>query len=160
MAYILGEIVNSVEATLSAAASLERSQSYDELTEGMQDYPTLQVYPSANTGGSWDSQTHRLTFGGPVPAGGVVRKHVSVKEYTIHADLYARQRSHIGEDMAQLVDTINELEDILDTQEYPLFGRTDLYSFRWSWAQVTWDYAGVMYLGAQFIITVRAGAEH
>jgi hypothetical protein len=160
MAYILGDIVDSIETTLSAAASLRRSQSYDELTEGIHEYPTLQVYPSSNTGSSWNSQTDRLTFGGPVPTGGVVEKHVSVKEYIIHADLYARQRSHINEDMEQLVDTINELEDILDTQEYPYFGRDDLYSWRWSWNQVTFEYAGVMYLGARFIITVRAGAEH
>lgn len=160
MAYILGDIVDSIETTLSAAASLVRSQSYDELTEGIHEYPLLQVYPSANTGTSRGSETDRFSFEGPVPVGAVV-KHLSVKEYIIHADLYARQRSHINEDMEQLVDTINELEDILDGQDpQSLFGRADLFSFRWSWSQVTFEYAGVMYLGARFIITVRAGKEH
>lgn len=155
--YILGDIVKAIGTTLGAAASLRRTEQYDGLTEGIHEYPLLQVYPAGMTGSSWGSQTDRSTFKGPV--GGVVVHH-SEKEYTIHADLYARQRSHIDEDMEQLVDTVNEFEDILDTQECPFFGRSDLYSFHWSWQQVTFDYGGVGFLGARFIITVRAGVEH
>jgi len=83
----------------------------------------------------------------------------SIKEYTIHADLYARQRSHINEDMAQLVTTVNQLENILDAQPCPPFGMDEIVSFQWSWSQVVFDYGGVGYLGARFLITVRLGVS-
>ena len=147
--YVLGDIVDAIETTLSAAASLRRSQSYDELTEGVQrgDAPLLQVYPEENPGTSGHSETDRISFSGA---------H-SVKRYVIFADLYAKQRSNIGEDMKQLVDTINELEDILDSQTYPVFGSDYILSFRWLWGRVVFDYAGVNFMGARFQILVEVG---
>ena len=156
--YVLGTVVKAVATTLSAAASLKRTQQYDEISEGMQDSPTLQVWPAGNTGTSWNSQTDRLTFRGPIGADPAAQH--SVKEYTIHADVYCRQRAHINEDMAQVVTTVNEIEDILDDLAYPLFGLGSMYSFRWSWNYVTFDYGGVMYVGARFVITVRMGVTH
>jgi len=146
--YSLGDLVDAIESTLSVAAALERSQSYDELTEGMADYPTLQVYPEENAGTSGFSSTDRISLSG---------KH-SVKEYLIHADLLAHPRAEIGEDMARLVEAIDDLEDILDTQAYPLFGAEYITSFRWSWKRVVFSYAGAEYMGARFFITVRCGS--
>ena len=148
--YNLGELVDAVETTLSTAASLGRSQTYDEITEAVQDWPLLQVYPEENLGTDFTGDTDRVTLSG---------KH-SIKEYLIYADLYARQRSHIGEDMGQLVETINELEDILDDLSYPLFGRDEVTSFRWSWRRVVFTYGGVDYVGARFSIVVRAGSQN
>ena len=156
--YILGDIVNAVETTVSVALSLRRSQSYDELTEGIHEYPLLQVYPSGNTGTAWNSETDRYTFRGPV--GPDPAAHHSVKEYLINVDVYARQRSHINEDMKQVVDTVNEIEDILDDQAYPVFGRDDIFSTHGAWNYVMFDYGGVLFAGARFIITVRVGVEH
>lgn len=149
--YLLGDIVDSIEDTLSAAASLARSQSYDELSEGMQDYPTLQVWPGENPGTSLGSETHKKTLRFSSGIG-----H-SVKEYVIYADLFARQRSHVAEDMAQLVETITDLEDILDTQSCPPFGNDNIMDFKWRWEHVTFDYGGVLFAGARFYITVRCG---
>ena len=94
--YLLGDIVDGIASTLGAAASLVGTQSYDELKEGIHDYPILQVYPEANPGTSRDSETHKLTLS---------TKH-TVKEYTIHADLYAHVRGNIGDDMLLLVNAI------------------------------------------------------
>lgn len=157
--YTLDALVDAIETTLSAAASLVRSQTYDELTEGIHEYPMLQVYPAGNTGTSWGSETDRYTFRGPI-AGTATTMYHSIKEYTIYADVYARQRAHIDEDMGKMVTTVNEIEDILDMQPCPPFGRSEIFSFRWSWDHVTFDYGGVMYVGARFVITVRCGAEH
>ena len=101
MSITLVQIVDAIESTLSAVSTLARSMSYDELTEGMNDYPTLQIYPED---GDQDpsGNTDRTTFG----AG--VRQTV----FTIHADYYARQRSHIGEDMAALVDGIYAMQNV------------------------------------------------
>ena len=157
--YVLGTVVKAVGTALFAAASLRRTQQYDQITEGMQDYPTLQVWPVSNTGTSWNSQTDRLTFGGPVGPDLAIQK-LSVKEYLIYADLYVQQRAHIGESMSKLVATIDELENILDTQPCPPFGLDSLFSFQWRWDHATFDYGNVLYVGARFIITIRMGVEH
>jgi len=152
--YTIADLCDAIKDTLGVASSLARSQSYDELTEGMQDYPTLQVYPEANTTTDWTGETDRITLSG---------KH-SIKEYMIHCDLLARPRSQIDEDMAQLVTTIDELENILDNQKYRvsgvgdgLFGRRYITSFQWSWHRAMFLYAGVEYMGARFVLTVRCG---
>lgn len=147
--YTLDELIDGIETVLGAAASLSRSQTYDEITEGIHDAPLLQVYPEENLGTSYASATDALTLSG---------KH-SVKEYLIHADLYAQQRAHIGEDMAALVTGINELEDILEAHHTARFNLAFVISFRWSWRRVTFDYGGVMYVGARFFITVECGSS-
>jgi hypothetical protein len=152
--YTLDELVDGIETVLSAAASLQtgvggRSQTYDELTEGMNQTPTLQVYPEENLGTDFTGSTDRATLSG---------KH-SFKEYTIIADYYANQRANIGEDMGRLVTGINELEDILDTQTYPLFNLDFVTSFRWSWNRVTFDYGGASFVGARFRLIVRCGTD-
>jgi len=146
--YDLRDIIDSIESALSAAATIVRSQSYNELTEGIHDYPLLQVYAEENTGTDWTTETDRITLSG---------KH-SLKEYLIYADLYARQRSHLAGDMAQLYESINALEDILDTQTCPVFGNENIASMHWSWRRVAFKYGSVGYVGARFSITVRVGA--
>ena len=152
--YTLDELIDAIETTLSAAASLVRSQTYDELSEGMQDTPTLQVYIDENLGTDFTGNTDRATFGNRT-----THKRHSFKEYVIIADYYANQRANIGEDMGRLVTGINELEDILDYQDYPLFGLSFVTSFRWSWKRVTFDNGGVDFVGARFRLIVRCGTS-
>lgn len=148
--YSLADVVDAIEATLSAAPSLARSQSFNEMTEGIHrpDTPLLQTYPEENTGTSGFSDTDRISLSG---------KH-SLKQYLIHADLYATPRSSIGEDMKRLVKTIDELEDILDNQSYPCFGVDCITSFQWSWRRVVFSYAGTEFMGARFSIKFVAGS--
>jgi len=154
--YSLGDIIDSVETTLSAAASLKRSQSYDELMPGVHEVPLLQVWPASCDPVSFGSQTDRLTLGDRSEGEG----H-SVKEYVIHGDLYGDTRGgrNIGESMKRLVTAINEMENILDTQKYPLFGNSNLLSMTWRWEFVTFTYGKVEYCGARFYVTVRAGTS-
>lgn len=150
--YTLDELVDGIKDILSVASALTfaeggRSQTYDELTEGMQQTPTLQVYPEENLGTDFTGNTSKATLSG---------KH-SFKEYIIIADYYANQRTDIGQDMGRLVTGINQLEDILDTQGCPPFGLDFITSFRWSWKRVIFDYAGADFVGARFRLTVRCG---
>ena len=145
MAITFAEMCDAVEAHLSTAASLERSQSYDELSEGMQDTPTLQVYPESSEpvshGGTSQTFTHQY---------GVI-----LGLHTIHADLYARQRAHLGEDMAALVETLDEIYTLIENAGCPAFGLEGIKSYQWSWRRVVFDYGGVTYMGARFTIVLR-----
>jgi len=153
--YTIADLILAIATTLGAAPSLTRTQyagvtaAISRLTEGAEDIPLLQVYPEANTTTDWTGQTDRISLNG---------KH-SIKEYTIHADLLARQRSQMDEDMAQLVTSIDEFEAILDTQAYPLFGRIYVTSYQWSWHRVVFRYANVDYMGARFVLVIRCGTE-
>lgn len=160
--YTIADLILAIATTLGAAPSLTRTQyagttaAVSRLAEGAEDLPLLQVYPEANTTTDWTGETDRVTLSG---------KH-SIKEYVIHADLLARQRSQIDEDMAQLVTSIDEFENILDNQKYQnvpggagLFGRLYITSFQWSWHRVVFAYGGVDYVGARFVLTVRCGTE-
>jgi len=148
MAITLAQICDAIESTLDDATTVVRSESYDELSDGVQDTPLLQVYPE-NGLQSAGGATDRHTFGG----GGDPARQT---ELTIHADYYARQRSHIGEDMAALVNGIDALQDVLEGQDQkPYFGLEGIRAFSWRWDRVVFEYAGVQYMGARFILTVR-----
>lgn len=136
------EICDAITATLAVAPSIARAMSYDELTEGMQDQPAFQVYPEGCDPVAARSETHVTTL-----RGGVIQE-----THTIHVDYYARQRSHIGEDMAVLVEGVDEIVPILEGETCPPFGLSGIKNFQWSWNRVVFDYGGVMYMGARFTL--------
>lgn len=136
------EMCDTIRDTLAAAPSVARAQSYDELTEGMQDQPAFQVYPEGCEPVAVGSATHVNTF-----RGGIIRE-----THTIHVDYYARQRSHIGEDMAAIVEGVDEIVPILEAETCPPFGLSGIKTFQWSWARVVFEYGGVQYMGARFTI--------
>lgn len=146
MAITLGQTCDAIETTLGAATTVNRADSYDELTEGVHDLPLLQVYPENGTqdiGGATDRTTFQA----------VVRQ----TEFTIHADYYAAARgTSIGEEMGRLVDGIDAITNILEGQDQkPYFGLEGIRAFSWRWDRVTFDYGGVAYVGARFTIIVR-----
>lgn len=143
----LAQILDAVKATLSVAPTLARSMSYDELTEGINDTPLLQVYPES---GDQDptGNTDRTTF----------KAHVRQTNLTINCDYYAQQRKHIGEDMAALVDGIDAMTDIFEAQDTkPYFGLVGIQAFHWGWQRVIFNYGdpNINYVGARFTLTVR-----
>ena len=147
MSITIAQIIDAIEATLSAAPTLARSMSYDELTEGINDTPLLQVYAEA---GDQDptTNTDRTTF----------KAGVRQTNITINADYYAQQRKHIGEDMAALVDGIDAMTTIFEAQDTkPYFCLDGIRAFHWSWQRVTFDYGdpAIGYVGARFTLTIR-----
>lgn len=153
MPITLHAMVDAVETTLSAATTVVHSQTFDELTEGIHsgDAPLLQVYPEELAPlVSAGSQTDKLTLGGSPP----VRR----EGYTIFADYYARQRSHIGEDMAALVAGVDAMTDVLEAQNCKTpFGvpADTVRSFQWSWRRVVFEYAGAKFIGMRCAIKLE-----
>jgi len=146
----LVSINNAIEVALSAAPGIVRSQSYNELTEGIHDVPLLQVYwddlPLVDSD-STPGQTDRMTFGG----------ENARRQYTLvyFADLYAASRKEIGEDMGRLLPIVDEFITILESQTCPPFGVEGVKSFQWSAKRVTFEYNKVKYVGARFTLYIR-----
>jgi hypothetical protein len=143
VAITLAQIVDAVETTLSAAVGLARSQTYDEITSSLNDFPLLQVYPE-----SWvcdpSGGTERSTFGG----------HARQHEAVIHADLFAGEVVPFGERMGTLVGMIDALMDVLEAQMSTFFGVAGIRALHWSWQRAVIDYGDKKYLAARFVITV------
>jgi hypothetical protein len=152
MAISIGALCDAVATTLSTTAGLATTQSYDQLTEGMNTLPCLQVYPE-RWEVSADSGTDRLTF---------VKQSTGVPgvrqtELTLHLDLYVRQRSQLDEDWGAAVDLASVMQDKLDEEgPCPHFGDgTYIRSFRYSVQRVIFAYAQTSYLGFRFTLTMR-----
>lgn len=145
----LDTLLTAVKTTLGAAASLSASRDHGEIRDARHDFPLLEVWPLAGAG-SMQSQTHQRSITG---------KH-SVKEFVVHADLYAQIRgAHVGEGMAALVTTIDEIDEILDTQVRPYFSVAPITSFRWSWEHFTFQANdGILYAGARYRLEIQVGA--
>jgi len=143
-------VLDAVEGTLGAAPSLRASCSYDELREGFEsiDCPLLMIHPA---GGDCrpPGATQQQTFGGGV--------QLTVLE--VIADLYARERSIMKEDMQVTVEMIDELITILqDQRRPPFFGITPanaIKAYTWNWRRITFITAGKKYMGARFRIWLR-----
>lgn len=150
----IAEINDAVKDTLAGATGLTYAQSYNELTEGINDSPMLQVYwqshrvdPASNT-----SQT---TF----------RAVVRQTSLIFFADLYPRQRSHIDEDMGALLPLVDAIDDILEAQRVkPYFGLAGADGTGaieaiegWEAQQVLFENPPnvVKFLGARFTIRLR-----
>lgn len=149
MSITIAQICDAIESTLSTAISGSRMQSYNELTEGMNDNNTLQVYPES---GRQDATTGNAqkTFGG----------EIRVTELIFHVDYYCKQRAHLGEDMRRLVNGIDNIITTLEAQQNTndYFGLAGIKSFGpYTWTRVTFVYGDQLqpYIGARFIIPVR-----
>lgn len=141
------DINDAIKDTLAAATGMTFAQSYNELTEGINDTPMLQVYWQSHLVDP-DSNTAQRTFG-------AVTRQTSL---TFHADLYPRQRSHLDEDMGALLPLVDALQAVLEAQrDKPYFGLTKIEAIEgWRADQVTFEYPNdVKFLGARYIIRVR-----
>ena len=143
----LAQICNAIKTTLATAAEVDVSQSYNELTEAVVDQKLLQVYPDS---GQQDpsGSTDRTTF----------QAKVRQTSITILVDYYAKQRSNLGEDMAQLVDGIDAITNVFEAQDTkPYFGLDGIRAFSWSWQRATFEYGDPLQrlIGARFTIILR-----
>ena len=147
MAITLGEICDAIESTLSAATGMNRTQSYDEITEGINagDCPLMQVY--------WESLVMD-------PSGGTDRTSfqggIRQKQITIHVDIYASQRGNIKDDMKRTVDIVDTVLDVFEVQnKKPYFSLDGIQAFKVDSATRTlFNYAGVDFAGARFILSI------
>lgn len=149
MAVTLTQLCNGIETTLGAAVGMRTSAIFNELTEGVLSLncPLLEVYPQAGVCDP-SGRTDRTTF----------QAGVQQSIITIHADLYARQRSNLGEDMGKTIEMVDSIIDILQAQEKPPFfgvGVRDIKAFSWSWRRAVFNRAGADYAGARFTLLLK-----
>ncbi len=147
MAVTLTQLCDGIEATLGTAVGMRTTATFDDLTEGVSSLncPLLEIYPEAGVCDP-SGRTDRTTF----------QAGVQLSVITIHADLYARQRSELGEDMGKTVTMIDSIINVLQEQEKPPFFDVEgLKAFSWSWRRAVHFRAGGNYVGARFTLLLR-----
>ena len=122
---------------------------YNELPEGMQTLPALEIYVE-----DWEtssgSETDRYTFCQPGDTG--PRRWTVIR---IHLDLYARHRSQLDEDWELALVLANDLQDALEAQcACPAFALVGIRNIRWTARRVVFDRAQTFYTGYRFELTV------
>jgi len=147
----ISDICDGIASTFESDVDIATVQSYDELTESINraDLPLIQVYWEAI---QWATtgNTDRTTFGGGVRS----------KMATIHVDLYAAPRSHLNENMGDLVSQIDSIIAVLETEDAPpFFGVSGIKNFDVaSIDRVVFEYTSgaspVWYMGARIVLNL------
>lgn len=138
-------IGTGVAAAMKAVPSIKRAMSPDKLTESIPDVALAQVYPETGET-SKGSTNDRLTM----------RGGIRINESVWNIDVYARVRSHIGEDMAKVITLMDDVTLMLEAQNtQPYFGLQGIKAFAWRWQRTTFAYGDpeVKYAGIRFILT-------
>lgn len=135
----------AIADTLGTATGLVTSQDHTELTEQIPDLPLLQCY-WLETRTDPTSGTAQRSFRGAVRE----------KSLIFRADLFARQRSHIAEDMTELMQMVSEIQRVLEAEKEDRFGLGTAVTYEdWFGRQVDFQYDNYIYLGARFEIKLR-----
>jgi len=143
------QICDAIAATLGAAAGINRTQSFDEVTEDYPnaDLPMLQVYPQGNEVDA-RSESDRHTF----RAG----SRINIMRFV--ADVVCRQRSHIGLDIAKQVEMWEAVETVLYAQTTkPYFALAGIKGFHWT-TDLVWLQKGdpaIHYAAVRFTVTIE-----
>jgi len=148
---LVSTICDGIAAAFAADVDIVTVQSYNQLTESINrgDLPLIQVYWEAI---QWDTtgNTDRATFGGGVRS----------KNLTIHVDLYAAPRSHLNENMGDLVFQIDSIIAVLEAENtQPFFGVAGIKSIDIaSIDRVVFEYTSgaspVWYMGARIVLSL------
>jgi hypothetical protein len=120
-------------------------QDFDELTEGINDWPLIQVYWERYVPDRRADNNERSTFG----AG------VRVSQATFHIDVFAKPRAHIGEDVTKLLTVMGWVIDKLNEQQRaPYFGLSGIKGYAWNAERVTFQYAQQQFSGGRVVLDV------
>jgi len=154
MAVTMIEIDNAIRDTLDEIGTISiiggdvatlYVEGSTDLSEGVADFPLIQVYPETGVV-DMKASTDRHTFRGGARA----------EEQTWNLDLYAAQRAHIAEDFKALLPMIDAVTDKLEEQNVKnYFGLAAIQTFAWTWQRATFVFAQAEYVGCRFVLTVR-----
>lgn len=141
-----GALCYGLADTLKTALDGLRVQPYDKITEGIPDLPLLQIYLD-------NAVVDDLGTNAQASFGGAVRRtHAQA-----FVDGYARQRSHLGEDLRAQMQLIDALDTKLAQQTtVPFFGLSTIKDFHWKWERATFSIgegtSKIDYAGCRFTI--------
>ncbi|GEM_PF-1502444 len=150
----IAQITSAIAATLRAhlevdgvrvqdGARLPAPDTRDSLTEAMPDLPAVQVY--------WQASRHDALTTDRLTLGGGVRP----TRLTFYADVYARRRGHIAEEMVSVLAQTDAVCAALEAQRHPpFFGLSGARALAWSAERATFEVGGSAYAGARFVIEV------
>lgn len=138
----------NISVCLEAIPDLKRVMRGATLKETIPETPAIQVYFDSkdviSPGG-----TDRYTMGGG--KNGVIRKTAMI----IHVDVYARQRSNIGDEMALLEELIDLVDDVMEQQgDKPYFGIDGVQAYSYRAERTTFEYNKNDYVGVRFYVTL------
>lgn len=151
-----GIISRAVADTLKAVKSSFTAtpvivQNYDEITEGVNDWPLLQVLPRKGKVDPFASNTERSSFGGKVQA----------TSFSLEIIGYAKPRAYLAEDLKAQMALVDGVDVVLSSQNgLPQFGLQAVKGFNWDWERQTLQigegdsaqkYAGVVFTVELFI---------
>jgi hypothetical protein len=144
MTATLTALVEAVRAEMAGISGVV-AQGGATLTEGIVDIPTIQITPESGEG-AYHSRTDRNTFG----------KGLALRQWVINVDVYARQRSHIAEDMAAVTTQADAVIARLDAKATsPSFGVSGVHTWHYTWQRVVFTYGSTeaRYAGIRFVLT-------
>lgn len=144
MRVTLTEMCAAIAHDLKMSQKVKRVMEPREMKESVEDLPLVQLYPQTIEG-SGDSQTDRSTF----------RAGVRERQVVLQIDVFARPRSHIGEDMQATLEVADGVIDRLDQQQgAPYFGLAGFKSFKWSAERAPIVNNEITYMGMRFTLTL------
>lgn len=151
MAITLTQINSAIHDTIANnLTTIDYTQDYDDLTEGLANTPLLQVYWNNLQFVSEGSSTDRRTFGGDSN-----KKPVRTKRYTFRADLYLDPRAMLDTVFSEMLPIVDEINDILEDQDQePYFGLSGIKSYTFSCERGNIEYANASYPVVQWTIEI------
>jgi hypothetical protein len=147
MAITFADIGRQVANWLEGTAGSPRVEAFDAMSEGVPQVPLVRVYVISGQTDSGSEDTDRASFG---------NQPIRRSTCTLQVDAIARQRSHIGEDMAAQMAMIDAIDARLcELGKPPLFGLQGIQAARWSWERMAYTVSEtVEYVGVRFEIVV------
>jgi hypothetical protein len=143
------DVLKAIAETLEAELPDVRVQTLEELSDGYQDLPMLQVHWMGDVVDPWSRQTDRTTFQG-------LLKQV---EKEVELWVFSHSESLVGENAQVNAQRMDELTYVLLLQGTTLFGTTGspkIRSFRFRATPVRWTLQrGHAVVGARVTLTLR-----
>jgi hypothetical protein len=148
IAQILDDTAAAMAGIVTASGETIIVHNYDELKEGMSDYPLMQIYPEdLEVDSRTETDTHTLS------------KKVRVHRLTVHLDVYAHTRNQIDENMQDVVECWDAVEDRLEDTTSgagcPVFDQEFIRNIHWTAERVIFEYQTLLYSGVRFILVME-----
>lgn len=142
------QMVSGVGDLLATHEGFKQVQVNEALSETIAEEALVQIYFQGRRFVKTD--TDRRSFGGRREEGS---KPVRVKQTQLHIDIYARQRSQIGQDLSAVQDLFEIADELFETQDHkPFFNLEQVESFTYTSERVTFEVNNVKYSGVRFVL--------
>lgn len=153
MPITIAQICTATETALSGIVTTNGltilTHNYNEIKEGMPDYPLLEVYPEdLEVDSRNENDAHTLDKSG-----------TRVHRLTVNVDVYVHTRNQIDENMEDVVDCWDAVEDRLEDTTTgagcPIFSQEFIRNIHWTAERVTFTRQSLEYSGIRFVLVME-----